>query len=66
MKELGAEIVDIEITDLDTLLRSSSVIEYEFKFDLIDYLATNPGSPVKSMRCATESSSATAMPIAPR
>ncbi len=50
MKELGAEIVDIEIADLDTLLRSSSVIEYEFKFDLIDYLATNPGAPVESMQ----------------
>jgi hypothetical protein len=50
MKELGAEIVDIEIAGLDTLLRSSSVIEYEFKFDLIDYLAANPGAPVESMQ----------------
>jgi len=50
MKELGAEIIDIEIPGLDTLLRSTSVITYEFKFDLIDYLAANPGAPLESMQ----------------
>jgi Asp-tRNA(Asn)/Glu-tRNA(Gln) amidotransferase A subunit family amidase len=50
MQQLGAEIVDIEIPGLDTLLRGSSVIAYEFKFDLIDYLAATPGAPVRSLQ----------------
>jgi Asp-tRNA(Asn)/Glu-tRNA(Gln) amidotransferase A subunit family amidase len=50
MQQLGAEIVDIEIPGLDTLLRGSGVIAYEFKFDLIDYLAATPGAPVESLQ----------------
>jgi len=50
MQELGAEIVEIEISGLDTLLRGSSVIGYEFKFDFIDYLAATPGAPIESLQ----------------
>jgi Asp-tRNA(Asn)/Glu-tRNA(Gln) amidotransferase A subunit family amidase len=50
MEELGAEVVDVEIPGLDTLLRRSGVIEYEFKFDFIDYLAATPGAPVASLQ----------------
>ena len=50
MGGLGAEIVDVTIPDFDSLLAASSVINYEFKWDLIDYLARVPNAPVKSLR----------------
>ncbi len=50
MKELGAEVVDVEIPGLDSILSGSSVIAHEFKWDLIDYLAATPGAPVHSLR----------------
>ena len=50
MKEAGAEIVEIEIPGLDSLVRGSSVITYEFKWDFIDYLAATPGAPVSSIQ----------------
>jgi Asp-tRNA(Asn)/Glu-tRNA(Gln) amidotransferase A subunit family amidase len=49
MKEQGAEIVDVSVPGLDDLLRESSVIGDEFKFDLADYLAKVPNAPVKSL-----------------
>jgi hypothetical protein len=45
----GAEVVDVTIPDLDSLLSASGVIPYEFKWDLMDYLAKSPGAPVKSL-----------------
>jgi Asp-tRNA(Asn)/Glu-tRNA(Gln) amidotransferase A subunit family amidase len=45
----GAEVVDVEIPGLGELLRGSSVINYEFKFDLMDYLARFPNAPVHSL-----------------
>ena len=50
MKEAGAEVVDVEIPGLDSILSGSSVIAYEFKWDLIDYLAATPGAPVGSLQ----------------
>ncbi|HEV8362376.1 MAG TPA: amidase family protein [Gemmatimonadaceae bacterium] len=50
MGALGAEIVDVTIPDFDSLLAASSVINYEFKWDLIDYLSRVPNAPVKSLR----------------
>ncbi len=50
MGALGAEIVDVTIPDFDSLLAASSVIAYEFKWDLIDYLARVPRAPVTSLR----------------
>lgn len=49
MNELGAEVEEVEIPELDELLEDSSVIAHEFKFDLIDYLAAEPDPPIRSM-----------------
>jgi amidase len=49
MKAQGAEVVDVAVPGLDDLLRESSVIGDEFKFDLADYLARQPNAPVKSL-----------------
>lgn len=49
MKALGAEIVDVDLPGIDTLAARASVINYEFKYDLSDYLARTPGAPVRSL-----------------
>jgi len=49
MKAQGAEVVDVVVPGLDDLLRDSSVIGDEFKFDLAAYLAAHPGAPVASL-----------------
>ncbi|MGE3491791.1 MAG: amidase [Vicinamibacterales bacterium] len=49
MKAQGAEVIDITVPGMDDLLRDSSVIADEFKFDLADYLAKQPNAPVKSL-----------------
>jgi Asp-tRNA(Asn)/Glu-tRNA(Gln) amidotransferase A subunit family amidase len=49
MKAAGAQLEEVTIPGLDDLLRGSSVINAEFKFDLIDYLAQFPGAPVHSL-----------------
>ncbi len=49
MKAQGAEVVDVTVPGLDDLLRDSSVIGDEFKFDLAAYLARHPGAPVTSL-----------------
>jgi amidase len=49
MKTHGAEVVDVAVPGLDDLLRDSSVIADEFKFDLMAYLAKHPTAPVKSL-----------------
>src|SRR5262249_36833261 len=49
LKARGAEVVDVSIPELDSLINRASVIDYEFKYDLMDYLATIPGAPVKSL-----------------
>jgi Asp-tRNA(Asn)/Glu-tRNA(Gln) amidotransferase A subunit family amidase len=48
MAASGAEIVELEIEGLDDLLRTSSVIDIEFPFDLARYL-TDSNAPVKSL-----------------
>jgi Asp-tRNA(Asn)/Glu-tRNA(Gln) amidotransferase A subunit family amidase len=48
-KAQGAEVVDVSVPGLDDLLRDSSVIADEFKFDLAAYLAKIPNAPVKSL-----------------
>jgi Asp-tRNA(Asn)/Glu-tRNA(Gln) amidotransferase A subunit family amidase len=48
-KAQGAEVVDVSVPGLDDLLRESSVIGDEFKFDLAAYLAKIPTAPVKSL-----------------
>jgi len=49
LKSAGAEAVDVAVPGLDDLVRGTSVINAEFKFDLIDYLAKVPSPPVKSL-----------------
>ena len=49
MVELGADTITIEIPNLQNLISGSGVIGHEFKWDLIDYLATVPDSPVSSL-----------------
>jgi Asp-tRNA(Asn)/Glu-tRNA(Gln) amidotransferase A subunit family amidase len=48
-KAQGAEVVDIVVPGAEELLRDSSVIGDEFKFDLAAYLAKQPNAPVTSL-----------------
>jgi hypothetical protein len=50
MGALGAEVIDVTIPNLDSLLAGSGLIPYEFKWDLMDFLARFPGAPVHSLR----------------
>jgi hypothetical protein len=49
LKARGAEVVDIVIAPLDTLINRAGVIPFELKPDLQDYLATVPNAPVHSL-----------------
>ena len=49
MVRLGAETITIEIPGYDTLNAGARVVPYEFKWDLIDYLASVPNAPVSSL-----------------
>jgi amidase len=49
MKKRGAEIVDVTIPGLDEQLAGSSVIDAEFKFDLMDYLGQFANAPAHSL-----------------
>ncbi len=51
MEAAGATIVDsVVIPNLDSLTRRAGVINFEFKFDFIDYLGATPGARVSSIR----------------
>jgi Asp-tRNA(Asn)/Glu-tRNA(Gln) amidotransferase A subunit family amidase len=49
LRKAGAEITDITIPGLDDLLRDSSMISVDFKFDLAAYLAEAAEAPVRSL-----------------
>ena len=49
IRKLGAGVVEVPYAGLDELLRDSSVINAEFKFDLQDFLARFPSAPVHSL-----------------
>ncbi|HEV8497733.1 MAG TPA: amidase family protein, partial [Gemmatimonadaceae bacterium] len=49
MTARGATLVDVTIPGLDSVSSRASVINFEFKYDLIDYLAKIPNAPVKSL-----------------
>jgi len=49
MQSRGATLVPVVLPDMDRLLAGSSAIAHEFKFDLADYLAAQPGAPVRSL-----------------
>jgi amidase len=46
----GAEVIEVSIPNLDSLVAGTGVIPYEFKWDLMDFLARFPGAPVHSLR----------------
>jgi amidase len=49
LRKQGAEVVDVVIPGLDELLRDSSLIASDFKFDLMEYLAGAENPPVRSL-----------------
>ncbi|MCY3679010.1 MAG: amidase [Gemmatimonadetes bacterium] len=49
MEALGATVLDVEIPEMDDLLANTGLIDFEFKFDLMDYLAGVPDAPVSSL-----------------
>ena len=49
MARAGADTVSVDITAFDDLLAGTTVINYDHKFDLIDYLQATPGTRVTSM-----------------
>jgi len=49
MKAAGADTVRIDIANFDSLVAGTSVINFEHKYDMIDYLAKTPGESVKSI-----------------
>lgn len=49
MEREGAELVDIEVPELDALMQGGNVIAHEFKFVLADYLARQPHAPIRTL-----------------
>ena len=49
LKKAGVDVIDVPIPGLDDLLRDSSMINYDFKFDLAEYLGQSADAPVKSL-----------------
>jgi amidase len=49
IEKAGAQPIDVAVPGLADLLRDSSLINAEFKFDLMDYLAAYPDAPVHSL-----------------
>jgi amidase len=49
MRRAGAVLVDLSLPGVEELIRGSSLIDAEFKFDLIDYFKRWPDAPVHSL-----------------
>lgn len=49
MQALGAQWVDVDIPDLEPLMRASNVIAHEFRFALAGYLCRYPASTIRSL-----------------
>jgi Asp-tRNA(Asn)/Glu-tRNA(Gln) amidotransferase A subunit family amidase len=49
LRSLGAGVVEAPFLGLDELLQNTSVINAEFKYDLLDFLAKYPAAPVHSL-----------------
>jgi Asp-tRNA(Asn)/Glu-tRNA(Gln) amidotransferase A subunit family amidase len=49
LRKAGTEVTDVTIPGLEDLLRDSSMISVDFKFDLAAYLAEAGHAPVKSL-----------------
>jgi amidase len=50
MKQHGAEIIDVSLPAIDSLVQRSGVINHEFKFDLIEFLEQSGSARVHSLR----------------
>lgn len=50
MRRQGATLIDVSIPNLAALLKDSSVIREEFKFDLAAHLSRDPDAPIKSLQ----------------
>jgi Asp-tRNA(Asn)/Glu-tRNA(Gln) amidotransferase A subunit family amidase len=48
-RRLGASVVDVVLPGFDELIMGTSVINAEFKFDLMDFLARYPAAPVRTL-----------------
>lgn len=49
IKARGASVVDVDFPGLDSMLNRAAVIDFELKYDLIDFLAGIPTAPVHSL-----------------
>ena len=49
MRRAGAELIDVSLPGIEELMRGSSLIDAEFKFDLSEYLKRWPDAPVHSL-----------------
>lgn len=49
LKAAGAEVVNVDFANLNSLLADSSAINFEFRDDLARYLARHPGAPIGSL-----------------
>ena len=49
MRQAGAELVDVSLPGIEEQMRGSSLIDAEFKFDLMRYLERWPEAPVHSL-----------------
>ena len=49
LRKAGADVSDAVLPGLEDLLRNSSMINADFKFDLAEYLAKVENPPVKSL-----------------
>jgi Asp-tRNA(Asn)/Glu-tRNA(Gln) amidotransferase A subunit family amidase len=49
LEHLGVSVSEVTIPGYDELIQGTSVINAEFKFDLLDFLRKFPGAPMKSL-----------------
>jgi amidase len=49
LKARGATIVDVRIPGIDSIMTAAGVIDFEFKNDLMQFLASVPNAPVRSL-----------------
>lgn len=54
LRARGAEVIEVKIPGLDSVATSAGVIPFEFKYDLIDFLAAMPHAPVPSLATILE------------
>ncbi len=49
MQRLGAQLVDIDMSELEETMRASNLIAHEFRFALAGYLTRYPASAIRSL-----------------